>query len=378
MKKNIIFVLLVVSILFVNINGVKAVPNTSTDDGGSSNNGACTYGIICQYEFCSDTSITNCDFNYQKAIAQVAFRCDGTDSTASACNKFTSQQGACKANGAGEGSAMKINFSVNNVGSEALSGDAVYCYENSLDQNDLLDNDKYNKCLSETASIPANTFMNYFKKNGYKCPPLKISGSGNNFSGNYSSSGSGVIYGVSVGCVSRGNQNLSLEENACKVADDLVEDAVHQQIEDVQDATGTNGETVNIQNIKDWAANAGYDIDSLGDPCTIISPSLQKILSSAFWFISVAGIILVVVMTAVSFIKAITGSDDEKFRDAIKHLYTRIIVVIILLLLPMLLTFIVDLINRTAGEGEVSIGNNGEIFCDVDGSADGISGDSSE
>lgn len=378
MKKYIMFVLLIVGVLFVNINGVKAVPNTATDDGGSSNNGACTYGIICQYEFCSDTSITNCDFNYQKAIAQVAFRCDGTDSTASACNKFTSQQGACKANGAGEGSAMKINFSVNNVGSEVLSGDAVYCYENSLDQNGLLDNDKYNKCLSDTASIPANTFMNYFKKNGYKCPALKISGSGNNFSGNYSSSGSGVIYGVSVGCVSRGNQNLNLEENACKIADDLVEDAVHQQFEDVQEATGTNGETVNIQNIKDWAANEGYDIDSLGDPCTIISPSLQKILSSAFWFISVAGIILVVVMTAVSFIKAITGSDDEKFRDAIKHLYTRIIVVIILLLLPMLLTFIVDLINRTAGEGEVSIGNNGEIFCDVDGSADGISGDSSE
>ena len=38
----------------------------------------------------------------------------------------------------------------------------------------------------------------------------------------------------------------------------------------------------------------------------------------------------------------------------------------------MVLTFIVDLINNTVGEGEVSIGNNGEIFCDVDGSADGI------
>ena len=105
------------------------------------------------------------------------------------------------------------------------------------------------------------------------------------------------------------------------------EDAVHQQIEDVQDATGTNGETVNIQNIKDWAANAGYDIDSLGDPCTIISPSFKKMLTSFFWFIGVAGIILVVIMTSISFIKAITGSDEEKFWDAIKHLYTRIIVV---------------------------------------------------
>lgn len=367
--KSFLFVLLIIGILCVNISGVNAVPNTSTDDGASSNNGACTYGIICQYEFCSDTSITNCEFDYQKAIVQVAFKCDGTDSTASACNKFTSQQGACKANGAGEGSAMKINFNVNNVGSEALSGDAVYCYENSLDQNGLLDNDKYNECLSDTASIPANTFMSYFKKNGYKCPPLKISGSGNNFSGNYSSSGSGVIYGVSVGCVSQGNQNLNLEENACKVADDLVEDAVHQQVDDVQNAIGAGG-IVDITKIQDWAKDAGYDIDSLGDPCSLISPSLKSLLSTAFWIISVVGIVLLVVMTALGFIKAIVGSDDEKFRDAIKHLYTRIIVVIILLLLPMILNFVIDLVNRTAGDGKVAIGGDGNVFCDITGNSD--------
>ena len=83
-------------------------------------------------------------------------------------------------------------------------------------------------------------------------------------------------------------------------------------------------------------------------------------------------------MTSISFIKAITGSDEEKFRDAIKHLYTRIIVVIILLLLPMVLTFIIDLINNTVGEGEVSIGSNGEIFCDIDGGSSNDSTDTNE
>lgn len=138
----------------------------------------------------------------------------------------------------------------------------------------------------------------------------------------------------------------------------------------VQDAYGNRTDVdsdVMINTIVEWAANQGYNIDSIGDPCNIISPTLQEMLQTAFWIISVGGIILLVVMTAISFIKAITGSDDEKFRDAIKHLFTRIIVVIILLLLPVLLSFIITLINNSIGEGEVSVGADGEIFCDVTG-----------
>ncbi len=137
-----------------------------------------------------------------------------------------------------------------------------------------------------------------------------------------------------------------------------------QQI--VEDAT-EDRDGVDLEKIIWWANAEGYEVDSLEDPCSIISPTLQEMLQTAFWIISVGGIILLVVMTAISFIKAITGSDDEKFRDAIKHLFTRIIVVIILLLLPVLLDFIITLINNSIGEGEVSVGADGEIFCDVTG-----------
>lgn len=127
----------------------------------------------------------------------------------------------------------------------------------------------------------------------------------------------------------------------------------------------SNSDDEKIDKIKEWAQKNGYDnIDSVGDPCQIIDDNLKKLLNYVFWFICVSAIILLVIMTAVSFVKAILGADDEKLKDAFKHLVTRIIVVIILLLLPAILTFIVTLINNNAG-GEVSIGKDGNVFCDI-------------
>lgn len=123
---------------------------------------------------------------------------------------------------------------------------------------------------------------------------------------------------------------------------------------------------VNVEKIKEWAVHYGYDVDSLGDDCSIINPNLKEILNMAFWFICIAGIVLVVVMTSLGFVKAIVGSDDEKFRDAFKHLVTRIIVIIILLLLPTILSFIIDIINNNI-TGTVSIGEDGNVFCDITG-----------
>lgn len=125
--------------------------------------------------------------------------------------------------------------------------------------------------------------------------------------------------------------------------------------------------TVDVQTIVDWANENGYangDITSIGDPCYAISGTLQDMLITGFWIICVVGIILLVVMTAIGFIKAIVGSDEEKLKDAFKHLVTRIIVVIILLLLPTILTFVIRLVNENSS-GEVSIGADGEIFCDL-------------
>ncbi len=116
--------------------------------------------------------------------------------------------------------------------------------------------------------------------------------------------------------------------------------------------------------IASWAAGNEYSIDDVGNDCSLIDDDMSNILSSVFWFISVVAIILVVVMTAIGFIKAIVGSDDEKLKTAFSHLITRLIVVFILLLLPMFLTFIINIINDNIG-GTVKIGADGDIFCDI-------------
>ena len=354
-----LFVLFFVSVLFINVNGVNAVPSTSTetDDGGSSNNGACTYGIICQYQFCGDSSITDCDFNYQTAIVQIAYRCSGSDKTAKSCTTFTAQTGGCKNNGT---TSMNISFNVNGIGDRA-----------PIDFTDEV----YGE---ETNTEPIN-FAGHFKKNGYVCPPLKVSGSGNNYSGNYGGNDSQVFYGKSVGCITNGQQNIDLQGEACKQTDTILEDSLGQQIDDVVDATGTDPNIVDTEAIVNWAQNHGYgnSIQQLGDDCDLINPELKDMLSIGFWIISIVGIILLVTMTAISFIKAIVGSDDEKLKDAFKHLVTRIIVVIILLLLPIILNFIITLINENI-EGTVQIGSGDNVFCGVaSGSSDSSSDDDS-
>ncbi len=124
--------------------------------------------------------------------------------------------------------------------------------------------------------------------------------------------------------------------------------------------------SVDTAAIKRWAEENGLSGDvSIGDPCQAISGNVSNMLVIAFWIISVASIVLLVVMTAISFVKAIVGSDEEKLKAAFQHLLTRIIVVIILLLLPTILTFVIDVINENAA-GEISVGTDGNIFCDID------------
>ena len=365
MKKYVIFTLLIVCFLFINIDSAGAA--------------SCSSGIVCSYEFCglrgsaSDPGYLSldCPQNTGFVHMDIVFRCSDTSKNAGNCNSFESWAYAYK------------------------NTDGTSCY--SIDSWG-----NYNDVFHHTDSL----FKNYFKDNGnFTCPSIYVSltnGTSNdtytigyvkpigmdfsqstqegveNYINWMNIPATGRQFSASSTCINS-STNLDEIKNSTKAAcDSTVQDKVEEDIQHNKENLGLNGETVNIQNIKDWAANAGYDIDSLGDPCTIISPSFKKMLTSFFLFIGVAGIILVVIMTSISFIKAITGSDEEKFWDAIKHLYTRIIVVIILLLLPMVLTFIIDLINNTVGEGEVSIGSNDEIFCDIDGGSSNDSTDTNE
>lgn len=139
---------------------------------------------------------------------------------------------------------------------------------------------------------------------------------------------------------------------------------VSEIVEGQNKATGKCDE-VCMTKITNWAKKEGYNADSkIGDPCNLINNSITNLLKSIFLLISVVGIILLVAMTAISFVKAIVASDDNKIKDAAKGLKTRIIVIIILLILPALLSFIINIVNNNS-TGEIKIGSDGKVFCDV-------------
>lgn len=121
-----------------------------------------------------------------------------------------------------------------------------------------------------------------------------------------------------------------------------------------------------ITKIMNWAKTTKQKSTNinLGDSCDVINKTLAGYINTALLIISVVAIILLVGLTAVSIIKAITGSDDEKFRDIFKHLITRIIVVVILLILPSLVSFIIGIVNSNF-DGKVQIGSNGDVYCGV-------------
>ena len=327
--------ILMFGILFINISGVNADTQPIT----------CDYGIICNYSLPGISDVAGGHLIGGSTLI-IYYQCGDKSKNLAECSSFVS---------AGYASTTSLD-----IGAMLEAGG------NTTDE---LGFQNYNDFFHKTDSFQENFKTN----NKFKCPQLYYRGD--------KIRGIELFYPTNLPAM--GIRNLSdavLKENECinqnesvdwnKVEDDAEKGALSAEEERYNGELGNDireGILVDTQKIIDWANAEGYEVDSLGDPCSIIGPTLQKMLQTAFWIISVGGIILLVVMTAISFIKAITGSDDEKFRDAIKHLFTRIIVVIILLLLPVLLSFIITLINNSIGEGEVSVGADGEIFCDVTG-----------
>ncbi len=127
-----------------------------------------------------------------------------------------------------------------------------------------------------------------------------------------------------------------------------------------------------IQGIVNWgnliSGTGYYNIDDVGKGCSTVTP-IATYLSQIFWLICVVSIIFLVVMTAIDFIKAIVGSEEDKLLKAFKNFKTRIIVVIILILLPAIVSFAINIYNQNAdnSNGVVEIGEDGKPFCNAIG-----------
>ena len=142
-----------------------------------------------------------------------------------------------------------------------------------------------------------------------------------------------------------------------------------KESDDVADTASGQG-YAGTQGIINWgnliSGSGYYNINDVGDACNSISEILSY-LSKLLWLICVAAIIFLVVMTAINFIQAIVGSEEDKLLKAFKNLKTRIIVLIILLLLPTIVTFAINIYNSNAENkmGVVSVDENGNIYCKV-------------
>lgn len=147
-------------------------------------------------------------------------------------------------------------------------------------------------------------------------------------------------------------------------------------------SNGTNGRTISkeeaqqtvndanedrnniIDAILDWG-NSGDETkysQAADDPCNIISGDLRNLLHEIFLYISIAGIIILVAMTSISLVKVITASEDNALSNFLKGLWKRIICLIILLLLPMLITFIIQVVN---GAGKIWGVNSDDPLCSI-------------
>lgn len=105
-----------------------------------------------------------------------------------------------------------------------------------------------------------------------------------------------------------------------------------------------------VQSIIDAAGKWGqedYGVSADGNTSckALLGTDNVKLISDILLFISVLGVVLVIVFEVTDFIKAIASSDDDALAQAFKRLKNRIISIIVLLLLPVLVDFALGFIN---------------------------------
>lgn len=130
-----------------------------------------------------------------------------------------------------------------------------------------------------------------------------------------------------------------------------------------------NGEDV-IQQIVNWGNYKEKNRFEYKeeDICKIIKGPVEDIINKVFLIITIIGILLLIVMIAIDFIKVVTGTEEE-LKLTIKHSAIRIICIIILLMLPMLVSWTIDTVNeigiKNSDGKEMTIGKDGESLCKI-------------
>ncbi len=295
---------------------------------------ACDYGIVCTYSL-PYLSVTAGGHSYANAYLGIYYQCKDNSKKLSECTTFESAAYSSILKYNSQGGVDKVSF--NNY------DDIFYA---------------------------TDTYKDKFNYNGqFKCPVIFYHGSGGgtanpNVTLYYNKSDAGKDINDYNGATLKDNACISKNTNVdwSKLTDTIDQGAEASPLEMAGSTADEDirGDSENPEDLGEDAAildainkwgNSGdstrYNQDSV-DPCDLISDDIQDLLHNIFFFISVAGIIILVAMTAISLVKVITASEDEALRNFFKGLWKRIICLIILLILPTLVTFIVQLVNNVA------------------------------
>lgn len=130
-------------------------------------------------------------------------------------------------------------------------------------------------------------------------------------------------------------------------------------------------EAANPEDINRWGQYGdGENSSQYVDQCDIIDSEIWNDIKIIFQIIVVGGILLLIIMSAIEFIKAITSSEEDKIKKSFKNTIIRVIACIILLLLPMIVTFLITIINennvKKDDNGQPLIGETGKPLCNID------------
>jgi len=295
-------ILICVAFAILNIDEVKAATT-------------CDYGIICKYHL-NKGSVPDDSF-YDNSWVYSYYQCRDNSKSFSECTTFVSAAHASIKSGSGS-----RNFDFWN----------------------------YNDIYHQT-----DKFKDKISENGkFKCPTLywnNVSKGGKNYiqaSYNDLKMGNSFLDESNIECISQ-NQQVDFE----KLKQGASQDAANRE-STKEDSSGEK----NVDAIKEWGSKnqQGNDISNVGN-CDVIGGETRAFLNKIFSYISVIGIIIVVVMSMIDGIKVITASEDGAMGNFLKGLRVRAICLILLLVLPMLVTFVVSTINNVANIAGVNSDN---------------------
>ena len=364
MKKYMFLFILVLSVFFTGFGDVNAAD--------------CNDGVVCHYSFCGMRDATQASNGLlaqscPQAVGQVkldiVFRCKNNDKSASECTTFESWAYAFKNSGGG---AKELT---------------------SWGNYDFLfkDTDKYLKQLfSEQGKFTCPTILvslkdstnddkytyGYARPSNYDFSQSSVEGVQNNTI--WSSMPSGRRVTGSAECINGSTDLSAIKKKTSGESDSAITDATEETIENNNKILAGQGDRTPLDidcsdeknknsiicAIYEWGGlddSTRFDSSNV-DPCSLIGGETQKLLHQVFLFISIAGVIILVVMTAISLIKVITASEDNALSNFLKGFWKRIICLIILLLLPTIITFLIQVVN---GVGVAWNINSDNPLCDV-------------